>query len=124
MLSETVRGAKVHILHGEFLEGLGPQRAADAQQAFCRAYRVSGAPAEHVRSFVAAGTAALQGAAGPDLGVAASYFEMATCIDSTHEEAQAALHVVREAISIRDARARQAAAVLAQGEVTSSTVGE
>ena len=90
--------SKVHILHGEFLEGL-PGRAEDAKSSFCRAYQVTDEAAEHASTFFADGVAALQAASGPDLGLADNYLAMAVCIG--HAEAAEALQVVREALSIR-----------------------
>ena len=93
---------KLHILHGEFLEGL-PNRADDAQLSFCRAYKASGAEAaaEHVQTFLANGVAALQAPAGADLALGESYFAMANCIDPENGEVAQALDVVRQALDMR-----------------------
>ena len=73
--------SKVHILHGEFLEGAG--RAEEARAAFCRSYIASGAAAAaaHAAQFVRDAWAALNQPAGPDLHSAEQYFGMALCIE-------------------------------------------
>ena len=91
---------KLHILHGEFLEGLGG-RAEDVQQCFCRAYRANATAArEHSDAFYSEGVAKLQGSQ-IDLDQAESYFAMAACVSPEHDGATAALGVVREAMAIR-----------------------
>ena len=100
--------AKLHILHGEFLEGMGPSRADDARHAFCRAYRADATAADgHVQTFFSQGVSALYGDGGPNLELAENYLAMAACIDATHEEARDALAVVREAIALRDGKGQQ-----------------
>ena len=96
---------KIHILHGEFLEGL-PGRAHDAQRSFCRAYQSTDEARDHANTFFSDGVAALQQEGGPDLGLADNYLTMAACIEPTHEDAAQALQVVREAIAIRAQNAK------------------
>ena len=69
--------SKLHILHGEFLEGAG--RSEEARAAFCRAYIAtgSGAAAAHAQQFLQDGVAALSRPEGPDLRTAEQYFSMA-----------------------------------------------
>jgi hypothetical protein len=90
---------KVHILHGEFLEGSG--RAAEASAAFCRAYRATGDGPTHVNRFLSDGVVALQPAddGRADLVTAEAYFGMAVCIDPSHTEAAKALGMVRDALT-------------------------
>ena len=92
--------SKVHILHGEFLEGAG--RADEARAAFCRAYIATGpeTAAEHVQRFVHDGMAALQQPEGANLQAAEQYFSMARCIAPGHEEASHWLGAVREALAL------------------------
>ena len=101
---------KLHILHGEFLEGL-PGRGEDARRAFCRAYIAEGATAatRHLEQFLADGVAALQAEGGPKLELAESYFSMAACIQPSHQEAQEALSVVRDALQQVAAAAKKEA---------------
>lgn len=93
---------RLHILHGEFLEGA--DRHAEAQAAYCRAYVATGseAAAAHAAQFLQDGLAALSLPTGADLRQAEQYFSMAACVVPGHEDANDALAVVR------DARARVA----------------
>ena len=102
---------KVHILHGEFLEGAG--RHEDAHRAFCRAYRATAEPHAHCQQFIADGAAAVQRPEGADLDTAERYFSMAACIDPTHAEAASALAMVSDAIGQRAAAQAEAQAARA-----------
>jgi len=98
--------SKLHILHGEFLEGAG--RNAEAHAAFCRAYAAMGedAASAHARQFFSDGVSALQRPQGPDLHLAERYFSMAVCISPELEDAADALSVVRDAILQVDAKSK------------------
>jgi len=89
---------KVHILFGEHLEAAG--RTAEAQAAYCQAYRASSAEGiDFAATFYASGVKALQ-RQPPELSLAENYLAMAACVDEGHPEAADALAVVREALEI------------------------
>jgi hypothetical protein len=111
---------KVHILHGEHLEAKG--ESAEAQAAYCKAYRATGteqmaddgsttsdAAARHAADFFHKGEAALGMTGGspkgsstvPNLDLAENYLRMAACVHPEHPEAAAALSVVLEAKRLR-----------------------
>ena len=99
-----VQTPKLHILHGDFWRGCDKARPRTRGGPLCRSWYIAeGATAatRHLEQFLADGVAALQAEGGPKLELAESYFSMAACIQPSHQEAQEALSVVRDA---RDCR--------------------
>ena len=87
---------KVHMLKGEFHEGMG--ETDDAQRSYCASYRATGehAAAKSVHSFMQMGIAALHRA---DLALAEKYFAMGKCVQPDNAELAEALREVRAAMS-------------------------
>jgi len=101
LVSEIALGTefKVHMLKGEFHEGLG--ETDEAQRSYCASYRATGEKeaAKSVWSFMQKGVAALR-AHPADYALAEKYFAMGACVQPNNADLHDALREVRAAMRL------------------------